>query len=262
MADDKKTLALLSRAAKGGLISVRDAASVLDEDGRTASRKLASLERAGWLTRVRRGLYYVRPLEALPDRPPTAPDPWIMASVLYDPCYIGGWSAAEHWDLTEQIFRETFVVTTRSPRSSHETVLGLAFRIVRVASKSRVLSTGIIWRNSDRIRISSPERTIVDGLNDPIWLGGWRHLEQIIEIYMDGRRGDLAALGAELTTHGRGAAFKRLGFLTERHWPDERALVDLCLERRSTGVVRLDPALPKRGKLDKRWGLWLNTAIS
>ena len=262
MADDKKILALLSRAAKGGLITVHDAASVLSMENRTVSRKLASLEHSGWLTRVRRGLYYVRPLEALPDRPTTAPDPWIVASVLYDPCYIGGWSAAEHWDLTEQIFRETFIVTARFSRSSHETVLGLAFRIIRVTPKGRVLSTGSVWRDGGRIRVSSPERTVVDGLNDPSWLGGWRHLEQVIETYIGGRRGDLAVLMAEVAAHGRGAAFKRLGFLSEKRWPDERALVDLCLERRSKGVVRLDPALPKRGKLDKRWGLWLNTRIS
>lgn len=259
MADDKKILALLSRAAKGGLIAVHDAATVLDMESRTVSRKLASLAHSGWLTRVRRGLYYVRPLEALPDRPTTAPDPWVVASVLYNPCYIGGWSAAEHWDLTEQIFRETFVVTARFSRSSHETVLGLDFRIIRVNPKDRVLSTRSVWRNGDRVRVSSPERTMVDGLNDPSWLGGWRHLTEIIDTYVDGGRKDLAALTAELLAHARGAAFKRLGFLFEEHRPDERALIDLCLKRRSKGVIRLDPALPKRGKLDKRWGLWLNT---
>lgn len=262
MADDKKILALLSRAARGGLITVHEAAKVLDMQGRMASRKLANLERSGWLTRVRRGLYYIRPLEALPDRPSTAPDPWVVASVLYDPCYIGGWSAAEHWDLTEQIFRETFVVTARFSRSSHEAVLGLDFRIVRVSPKDRVLNTGTVWRDGDRIRVSSPERTLVDGLNDPTWLGGWRHLEQVVETYMGGRRGELATLRAGLVEHGRGAAFKRLGFLSERRWPDERTLIDLCLEQRSRGVVRLDPALPKRGRLDKRWGLWVNTKIS
>ena len=45
-------------------------------------------------------------------------DPWVIAAQLYGPCYIGGWSAAEYWDLTEQIFRTVVVMTMhRPPRS-------------------------------------------------------------------------------------------------------------------------------------------------
>lgn len=65
----------------------------------------------GWPRRVRRGLYLVLPLEAQSDRAITVEDPWILADELFSPCYIGGWSAAQHWGLTEQIFRSVFVVT-------------------------------------------------------------------------------------------------------------------------------------------------------
>lgn len=36
-----------------------------------------------------------------------------MAAKVFEPCYIGDWSAAECWDLTEQVFREVVVVTSR-----------------------------------------------------------------------------------------------------------------------------------------------------
>ena len=38
-------------------------------------------------------------------------DPWILVPALFDPAYIGGRTAAEHWDLTEQIFRDIVVYT-------------------------------------------------------------------------------------------------------------------------------------------------------
>ena len=35
--------------------------------------------------------------------------------VVFEPCYIGGWSACEHWGLTQQLFRDVLVVTARQP---------------------------------------------------------------------------------------------------------------------------------------------------
>ena len=34
------------------------------------------------------------------------------------------------------------------------------------------------------------------------------------------------------------------------------------LDLMSEGVVKLDPYLARKGKLDKRWGLWINTPLA
>ena len=47
------------------------------------------------------------------------------------PCYIGGWSAFEHWDLTEQLFRDVLVCTTRQFRSRDRQIQGVKFRLRR-----------------------------------------------------------------------------------------------------------------------------------
>ncbi|MDO8688937.1 MAG: type IV toxin-antitoxin system AbiEi family antitoxin domain-containing protein, partial [Dehalococcoidia bacterium] len=60
----KALMAKLARAARGGLLDVPKATEVLGVPRRTASIKLAALARRGWLLRVRRGLYFVVPLEA------------------------------------------------------------------------------------------------------------------------------------------------------------------------------------------------------
>jgi len=115
----------------------------------------------GWVARVRRGLYYLPPLEAGTD--PIAEDSWTLAHRLLAPCYIGGWSAAEHWGLTEQLFRSAFVVTAANIHSREQTVFGATFRLVRV-KQERVESVGETWRGQVRVRVSNAERTLIDGL--------------------------------------------------------------------------------------------------
>ncbi len=256
----KEDLARLARSARGGLIDIDRASAALGLDRKRTSRRLGNLSRAGWLTRVRRGIYFLRPLEALPGRPTVPEDPWVLASVAYDPCYIGGWSAAEHWDLTEQLFRETFVVTARNVRATREKLLGLGFRLVRIASEDRINGTLKVWRGRERVNVSSPERTLVDGLNDPAWLGGLRHLLAILGRFLESNQ-DLEDLRTELQEHARGAAFKRLGFMLELLWPEQEGMIELARGRTSRGVVKLDPKLEERGRLDSRWGLWINTAL-
>ncbi len=258
--DLKEDLARLARNARQGLIDVPQASAALGLNRKETSRRLSHLSKRGWLARVRRGLYYLRPMEALPGRQAVPEDPWVLASVAYDPCYVGGWSAAEHWDLTEQLFRDTFVVTARNVRATQEELLGLRFRLVRVSSTERISGTRRVWRGRDRVNVSGPERTLVDGLNDPGWLGGLRHLVSVMGRFLESAP-DLEKLKAELDAHARGVAFKRLGFLFERVWPEHRELVVFAKERVSQGVVRLDPKLPARGRLDSRWGLWINTDV-
>jgi predicted transcriptional regulator of viral defense system len=81
-------------------VGVSAAAEKLGLDRRAAAMKLGALARRGWLLRARRGLYLVLPLEAEPGKPMMVEDHWILAREAFSPCYIGGWSAAEHWGLT------------------------------------------------------------------------------------------------------------------------------------------------------------------
>jgi predicted transcriptional regulator of viral defense system len=240
-------------------VSVDEAAEAWAEPSRVAALRLARYARGGWLVHVRRGLYYLPPLEGGPGG--VAEDPWILADVLFSPCYIGGWTASEHWGLTEQLFRSTFVVTGASIRRREQIVLGAEFRLVRVP-KARIESVAGIWRGRERVKVSAPERTLVDGLVDPSWMGGVRQLAEMIAAYRESVGASAARLAEELDRHGNGAAHKRAGYLAERLWPDALELHARAEAGRSTGVVRLDPSLSRRGRMNRRWGLWVNAAVS
>jgi len=83
--------------------TVSEAAEIMDIDHPRAGRLLIYWASRGWLSRIRRGFYIPVPLSA--QHPSSRrEDPWIIAMQLYRTAYIGGWSACEHWALTEQIF--------------------------------------------------------------------------------------------------------------------------------------------------------------
>jgi predicted transcriptional regulator of viral defense system len=254
---DRLVIAKLARAAKGGLLSVPAAAEALGLPSRQAAVKLASLARRGWLLRARRGLYLVLPLEAEPGKPAVAEDPWVLAREVFSPCYIGGWSAAEHWGLTEQLFRSTLVVTAANVRARSEEILGHEFRLFRVP-RFRLAGAVEVWRGAERVAVSDRERTIVDCLRNPELCGGVRHLADMMREYADSDERDTAKLVATARSADSGAAWKRLGFLAERLWPEETSLLDEATRHVTAGNVRLDPTVRHKGTLLRRWRLLVN----
>lgn len=256
----KERLALIARAARGGLITTSGAATALRISPSKAASTMAALERRGWVGRLRRGVYVVLSLEAEPHRQLAVEDPWVLANLLFAPCYVGGWSAAEHWGLTEQLFRSTFVVTSASVRETHSDVRGVEYRLAKVV-KRRLAAATSIWRGSERVAVSDRELTIADALASPAWIGGVRHLADVIRSYRESSDWSADHLLRRLDQVHRGVAYKRLGFLVEAVGIDAPAVVRVCLERRSAGVVALDPAVSRSGRINKRWGLRVNVEL-
>lgn len=190
----------------------------------------------------------------------TVDDPWILASQVFAPCYVGGWTAAEHWGLTEQIFRSTFVVTAGSARTTSMILMGSEFRLVR-ARKERVHTVQATWRGTVRVKVSDRERTLADGLANPDWVGGVRHLIEMLSTYKRSEHWNPTKLLAALAAYPRGAAYKRLGYLVENALGGDDVLIKAALDHRSSGVIRLDPQVRTTGKILTRWGLRLNVRL-
>jgi predicted transcriptional regulator of viral defense system len=262
MANDERTvIAKLARSSKTGLISVPSAARTLGTSRAVAHLRLGRLARRGWVHRARRGLYLVLPLETEPGQKSAVEDPWVLAREVFGPCYIGGWSAAEHWGLTEQLFRSTLVVTAAPVRTTNVEILGHPFRIFRIP-RSR-LAAGVVmeWRGAERVGVSGLERTLVDCVRNPELCGGSRHLVQVAKAYGEHPKHDFGRLVTIGRQSASGAAWKRLGYLAELLWPQERRLLDAARRHMTTGYARLDPTVRRRGKLLTRWRLWVNVDI-
>jgi predicted transcriptional regulator of viral defense system len=248
----RNRLSLVLRKA-GDLISIGDVSSTLSMTRAEASKLLARWNAQGWIKRLRRGYYAPVPLASLGQQQ-VLEDPWLMVPQLFGPACIGGWSAAEHWGLTEQLFRSTCVLTARKVRQKELTIQGLPFSLKHV-KESALFGTRPIWRGRVRVPVASPAKTIIDMLDDPAIGGGIRHVADCLRAYLqreDSNTDELVTVAEKL---GNGAVFKRLGFLAELEGKQD-ALVAACQARLSKGNAKLDPAMPCR-KLVKRWKLWI-----
>ena len=249
---DRERIASIIRGTKG-TVSVHEAAEILRFAPTDAAKMLARWTKKGWFSRVRRGLYVPVPLESRNADVPLE-DPWLIAERLYSPCYIGGWSAAEHWGLTEQIFRTVVVMTTQKPRVRAPTIKGARF-LLRTVSEKAMFGLSPVWRGRVKISISDPTRTILDMLSDPRLGGGIRSIVDMLRNYLRPESKNLKLLMEYGERLGNGAVFKRLGFLLERYAPEEVNAIARCRTSLTTGNARLDPQL-LGDRLITRWRLW------
>lgn len=243
-----------------GPFSVLEAATALSFTVARTQRFLAYLADRGWLARVQRGLYLPVPLDAI-EPGEWREDPWIIASRVFGPsCYIGGWTACEHWDLTEQIFLETVVFTTRRVRNREAQIQGFSFRIKRTA-QWKTFGTRPVWRNQNRMDISDPSRTVTDVLDDPSLGGGIRHVSGVVTTYFESEHRNDTLLENYIRQVGNRTGFKRLGYLVETLGIHAPALLQACKRGASSGVSLLDPSLPNEGPVLRRWNLRVNSTI-
>ncbi len=239
--------------------TAEDVETRLGIDRSRARRLVRYLADRGWLDRVRRGMYLPVPLDA--HRSGTAyQDPWIVGSVLFEPAYVAGWSAAEHWDLTEQIFRTVLMATAQRPRDRRPTIGGTTFDLHTVpVEKHHGLAA--VWREGTRIDVTDPSKTIVDLVSSPTWGGGIRSVAEILDEYLHSSQRDDELLLKYGDLVGNGAAFKRLGYLVDRSNVDAAHLIRSCRARLTKGVSDLDPSVDRRGGIHSGWGLRLNVDL-
>ncbi len=250
-------LAKVLRGADGELVTVRHAAAALDIDRIAAAKQLARWQNQGRLRRVRQGVYAPVPLTAdVGDQ--IIEDPWVFVPKLFGPAYIGGLSAAHHWDLTEQLFRTVFVYTVRLVRQTTETIQGVPFAIHHVQPNRLSFGLRTLWRGQVKLQISDVHRTLTDMLDYPAAGGGIRHVADCLNNHLARDNADPNKL-IEYAEHlGNGAVFKRLGFLAE-HSGNSPGLVKACAERLTHGYAKLDPAMPCP-RVSRRWRLRLPEA--
>ena len=239
-------------------ITPDDVVTALELDPDTAAKRLARWAKDGWLRRVRRGLYIAVPVGV------TNPSSWtddalVVANEVWPPCYFSGWTSANYWGLSEQVFRSTIVRTTARVRESPVTLLDHDYLVSHVGEESMTWGLNTEWHGATRLLFASPARTIVDILDSPFIGGGIRNGAEILNAYLNEYDpGMLIEFGDRL---GNRAVFKRLGYLievTNQEFPD---VIAACQERVSTGISALDPSGPSAGHRVMKWGLRINVHV-
>lgn len=248
----RRRLSAVVRTA-GDIIQIADAENALEISRTEAAKLLSRWTQQGWLRRVGSGKYVAVPLDSL-ESEHVLDDPWLLVPSLYAPAYIAGTTAAQHWELTEQIFRDIVVMTGQTVRAKIQNHHGAVFTLKHI-NENKIFGTKTIWRAHTRISISDIHRTIVDIMDDPALGGGIQHVTDCLEVYLEHPDRDVAKLIDYAERLGNGAVFKRLGFLAERS-PHGGPLIEPCQNRLTKGNAKLDPALPC-SRLMTKWRLWI-----
>ena len=259
-----KGLSLLQELANQGLFifTVGEAKTVAAKMGISdnyLSQVLSHLSQAGWIIRLRRGLY--AGTGSLPGG--VQVHPFAVATRLVEPSAISHWSAMSYHGLTDQIphivtaFTPQKVVTPTMRESNAKTggkhawdVWGARYEYVTVIP-AHFFGIEDVWVDERfRIPITDKERTILETFVSPRLFGGIGEAlatreEHIHEL-------DLEKLVGYAVRYGKASAIKRLGWALERlNTPAE--FVDPLEKVPIKGFRLLDPTRPRRGPYDKRW---------
>ena len=257
----KKNRALLdtlNRQVKSPF-SISDISAILKVGNDKARFLAAYWTSRGWLSRIKKGLYTT---VSLGDINPAErkEDPWIVASNVFQPCYIGGWSACEYWGLTDQIFKDIVVFTSRKIRRKNIDIQGTNY-IVKNIGKEKLFGTKPVWREQTKVNVSDPSRTLVDILDEPYLGGGIRNVSEVVREYFEGENRDEIKFLEYILKFGNRTIYKRLGYLLEFLKTASPNLLETCQKNISSGYSDLDPTLPRKGKILRRWNLRINAQI-
>jgi predicted transcriptional regulator of viral defense system len=232
----------------------------LGVDPEAAAKKLSRWAQQGWLRRARRGLYIPVPVDVT-DPSAWSEDALLVATAVWSPCYFTGWTAANHWALTDQVFRTTVMKTTGRVRSTSVRLLDHEYLVSHTPPRDIEWGMRTEWRQEIRVRFADPARTVVDILDAPRLGGGIRHCAEVVASYLDDDNNDPGRLIEYGDRLGNRTVFKRLGHIVETSCENHVDLIDACRSRVSAGISALDPDGPADGRRSMRWGLRLNVEL-
>lgn len=222
-------------------------------DRQPLTRLLSQLVDAGWLIRLERGKFCLVPLE-VESAEQYVGNELLIASRLAEPCYLSYWTALRYYELTEQISRTVYVVTTKRKHSTRRVIQGLQYRVVTVP-EYKFFGFSPVWIGSDQVYLADREKTVIDGLDSPRYTGGLIEIAKAISTLKDLMNWDrVLAYAARMRN---GAIPKRLGFLLELYdiRPDVQYKLHLHITK---GVSPLDPTAGPEGPIDTYWNLRMN----
>jgi len=137
-------------------------------------------------------------------------------------------------------------------------IMGAEFRFI-TSSKDGFFGLTDHWvTKQEQVRISDPERTVLDGLRMPEYCGGLSELAKGIWIKkQDLNDGKLIDYALRMDV---GAVIRRLGYIMELYEIGSSVSRDRLRDRLTETYVNLDPLLPPEGKYLRKWRLRLNVS--
>lgn len=224
---------------------------------------LLRLEAAGWIRRIKRGLYAVT--GKLPGS--SEPHDYVIATALYSPSALSHRTALHLHGLSEQVPQVIMCTTTAKVvtpamrtggqrrgqrRASTWEIEGLEVQYVSVRPE-RFFGIEEVWVDErSRVPVTDRERSVLDLFADPPRAGGFGQALGVIEDHC--RDLDLEKLVSYAIRFGVAVVAKRLGWALEA-MGEGAGVIEPLLAVPMTGIQALDPQRQRRGTVITRWKL-------
>lgn len=237
------------------IFSLADVTEITGLSSSSARSLVANAEARGVVTRLKPGLYNLVPFERGRDTEHVS-DPYLIARKLVGdaPYFISHGSALELHRMVTQPQLAIIVSCTKRLRPQH--IHGYEFRFVDVKLQDFFGLTEIWITSEEQVRVSDPERTIIDGLDHPQYVGGVTEVAKGLWMKRDALRVELMIDYA--LRLGVGAVIRRLGYLLEFYELADAAALEPLRAQLTPTYQRLDPLFPNEGRMLARWRIRLN----
>jgi predicted transcriptional regulator of viral defense system len=237
------------------LFTHADVEEITSLGAKSARNFVASLVHRGVVTRLKPGLFILVPFELGRERAYHG-NPYVVARELVGSAdyYV---SHASAMDLHQMVTQPQLVVYTMTAAAIRpRVVLGTEFRFVRCRPGHLFGGSGHWVTKTEKVQVSDLERTIIDGLKQSEYCGGFTEVVKGFWMRRDDiDHGKLVDYALSLDV---GAVIRRLGFLLETLEMDTPREVKRLQENLTASYAILDPLLPVEGRFLARWRLRLN----
>lgn len=178
------------------------------------------------------------------------PNPLLAGSALVAPYYFSYTTAAYHYGLTTQAPATVYIATLRG-KTQRRVVRDRDYQLVRLPGRQFFGDVDAVVYGL-RVHMADVEKTVLDSLDRPSYAGGLPEVAQALHTALDLLDLDLLVEYARRMDDYSLAA--RLGYLLELFG---RPVTGLPASR---SPVALDPARPRRGRLNARWRIVINVS--
>ena len=217
-----------------------------------------SLIEKKWVLPLKRGLYVIVPLNVgVRGADSFIVHNFVIASNLVKPYYIGFWSALNYHGLSDQIPNTTFIATTQAKKPLK--ILEVEYYFVKL-EKNKFFGTTEVEVERNKVKISDPEKTIVDCLDHPEHAGGIDEVAR--SIYFSHEELDFGKIKKYAERMKNVTILKRLGFILEKIGLLGKYEFLFTGFQPSKGYPVLDKLSSKKGKHNSKWGLLINREIN
>ncbi len=234
------------------VFTISDVQKILNKAYNPTTDLLSELVKRKVINRLKHGKFLIVPQEV--GNVEKYLGNWFVAAseIVNSPdYYIGFYSAMSHWGMLTQPLRKVFAATPKRQAVPKQLKDSLVFVYMK---EKFIWGIREEWvTQTQKVRISDPEKTILDGLLYPQHCGGITEIAKGIWIIRD--KIDYNKLEGYVDKYGKNVVAKRLGYILEILEIDTRPLLLNLRQYVKDRYDLFDPTMPTANKEKNSWRL-------